>query len=219
MKGDELDSEDVVAGRNARRHVEVAPSTVLDHVVDAPRISSYIEIVLSHLEEFQIGSDLSRSGVVNLGKPCRDRAVVRPRDRVVWIIGDLFASKDVSPPCSNLVTWRDGDDLIGCQGDLAAGHISIVDVLRGIILVRRTEADKLAIVLAVDRQFLEEAQLDVHMIQLSLRAVLLAWKIVWPAAALMQPRVVTRESFILTLAVCGAHSNTKLVYVERDGSC
>lgn len=71
MKRDQLNAHQVVTRRNARRHREVGPPLVGDHVVDAPY--AVVQTVFGHLEPFQAGS--SGGGcVVNLCEVYRNRS-------------------------------------------------------------------------------------------------------------------------------------------------
>ena len=81
MKGDperrtnKLNAEQVLAGSNAGRHVEVSPAVVGDHVINTPLPCLSVESVISNLEPLLAGDRCSCS-IVDLGQVGHDGALV-----------------------------------------------------------------------------------------------------------------------------------------------
>jgi hypothetical protein len=50
VQGEDLDAQEVLARREARRQVEVGPAVVADNVVDAPGLGARVKAVLPDLE-------------------------------------------------------------------------------------------------------------------------------------------------------------------------
>lgn len=147
MEGDQLDAHEIVAGRDAARHVEVVPSAVLDHGVDGPHPAA--EAALSNLEPAETGSPCG-GGIVNLGKIDHDWALVAPRDRVVGVVGRLRTADDMAPPRADPRTGRDGDYGVVLELDASvARKVRVVDVHQRVVAGRRADALQLALVLSI----------------------------------------------------------------------
>ena len=72
----------------------------------------------------------SSCGIVDLGKPDGNRALVTGGDGMVWIVGDLGTTDNMTPPCTNTGTSRNIDDVVIFVLEiLVASEIWIVDVL------------------------------------------------------------------------------------------
>ena len=155
MESQNLNAQEILAGRNARGHVEVDPAVVRDHVVHAPLAAALIEAVLPDLEPVLPCRAAGRR-VVDLGEPRCDGSLVRPRNRVVHVVRELGAADDVPPVRTESVAGGDRDDRVGLGAALAAGHVGAVDILYRVVVVGSPDARELTMILAVDREFLEE---------------------------------------------------------------
>lgn len=82
-----------------------------DHVVHTPFLSGSVERVFPDLEPLQSGLARCRS-IVNLRKPCRDGTLVRCRDRVVGVVGELRTADDMAEVSANVISALDIDDLV-----------------------------------------------------------------------------------------------------------
>lgn len=133
----------------------VAPAIVLDHGVDAPDAGGRVKVVFGNLEPIQAGVRRG-GGAVDLGEPGRDGAVVRRRDRVVRVTGELRTADDVLPPSSDFSARRYLDDGAVRKRDLATGDVCRVDVLNRVVLVGRTEGLEGVLLLAVYGEFLQD---------------------------------------------------------------
>ena len=131
----------------------VGPAAVGDHVVDAPLARSRVEAVFGDLGPTET---VGRCGgcVVDLGQVCRDGPLVGGRDRVVRVVGILRAADDVAPPRADAVARIDADDLIRVGSGKTAAQLLVVDVVDGVVRRGSTQADELAFIGAVDREFL-----------------------------------------------------------------
>lgn len=149
----DLDAEQVVAGRDAGGQVEVGPAVVGDEVVDPPQLGRRVKGVLPDLEPL-----LARLGrrrrVVDLGEPRRHGALVRLGNGVVRVAGELSAPDDVLEPGADLVARVGVDDCRGCGAGLLADDVVGCHVVHGIVVVWRAQADERALVGSIDRDFL-----------------------------------------------------------------
>jgi len=83
---------------------------------------------------------------------------VARRNGVVGIVRRLRAAEDVLPPGADLGAGGDGDDARahGAGEAQVAGHLRRIDVLHGVVALRRAHADELPLVDAVDGDALED---------------------------------------------------------------
>ncbi len=76
------------------------------------------------------------------------------RDRVVRIVGILRAADDVAPPRADAVARIDADDLIRVGSRKTAAQLLVVDVVDWVVRRGSAQTDELALIGAVDREFL-----------------------------------------------------------------
>lgn len=97
-----------------------------------------------------------RRSIVDLGQVRHHGALVRVRDRVVRVTGELGTADDMLPVRADPVTGLDVDDSLRLGTALAAHHVRARDILHRVVIVRGAEAGELALVLAVDGDLLED---------------------------------------------------------------
>jgi hypothetical protein len=91
------------------------------------------------------------------GADCKTHTLVGGSDRVVRVVGARRAANLVLPPRADAGTSGDPDDVVVLELDAGvAGNVGVVDVLDGVVAVGGADALELALVLAVDRQLLED---------------------------------------------------------------
>lgn len=86
---------------------------------------------------------------------------MRLGDRVVRVAGKLGAADYMCPESADPVAGLDVDDGLRPGPGLAADHVLALDILHRVVVVGCAEAGELALVLAVDRDFLEGVMLVV----------------------------------------------------------
>lgn len=153
MKSDQLDSHEVVAGCDTRRHVEVLPTGIANHTVDTPLSIVGGKTVLSDLEPLETASvsgcsvwDLREvghcrayhwpqiavrgsMGIVNNGA----HTLVTLRNRVVRIIRALRTANDMAPPSADTSASGNIDDVAVLElNRLVAGEVGVVHILNGL---------------------------------------------------------------------------------------
>lgn len=74
MEGNNLNTHEILAWSNARRHGEVVPATICDQGVDRPLVA--VQAVFGNLEPLE-ATRASRRGIVYLGEVDNDRAYER----------------------------------------------------------------------------------------------------------------------------------------------
>lgn len=79
---------------------------------------------------------------------------MRGGNGVVRVIGPLGTPDDVSPPGPNAVAGLDIDDPVRVGTTDTTGKLRVVDVLDGVRLGGSAQTDQLALIGAVDREFL-----------------------------------------------------------------
>lgn len=154
VKSDELSSEKVMTGSKASGHVEVVPASLLNHRVDTPFPT--VQTLLSNLEPTETRGTSARS-VVNLGHVEQSRALVTGGDGVVGIVLTLSATNNVTPPSTNASASRNVDNSVVLVLDaVIAGHAAVVHVGDGVVAAGCTNTLELALILTIDRHFLED---------------------------------------------------------------
>lgn len=153
MERGDLHPQKVLAVGDASRQVEVNPAVILDHVVDTPDSSRGVESVLPDLEPLG-ARRVGASRAVDLGQVRRDGPLVRGRNRVVRVVGELRSPDDVLVPGSDLVAGLDFDHLVRGRAGGAACQRVARRVLHWIVVVRGAKADERSLVCAVDGEFL-----------------------------------------------------------------
>lgn len=133
VQGKKLNTHEVVARCNASGHFEVLPSAILDHAVNTPLTVVVGQAIVVNLEP-ALTVRTSACGIVDLGKPDGDRALVTGSDGMVGVVGDLRATDNMAPPCTNTGTSGNLDDVVILVLEiLVAGEIRIVDVLDRVV--------------------------------------------------------------------------------------
>ena len=153
VESGDLDAQEVLAVGDAGRELEVDPAVVLDQVVDAPDRGRGIERVLPDFEPLgalRVGA----CRVIDLGHVRGDGSLVRRRNRVVRVVGELGSADDVLVPRANLITGLDVNDLIGGRAGSAARQRGARRILHRVVVCGGTETDERALVSPVHREFL-----------------------------------------------------------------
>lgn len=76
------------------------------------------------------------------------------RNRVICVVGELRSADDMAPVRADSVTTSDLDDGLRLGTGLSADHVVAVDILDRVVVGRGSDSRELALVLAVDRDFL-----------------------------------------------------------------
>lgn len=133
VESEQLNPHQVLARSNARWHIEVLPTTALNHPVDTPLTIAVRQAILSYLEPTKSAGG-SRGRVVDLGEIDRDGALMGGGDRVVRVVGHLCSPDNMAPPCTDASTGGDADDgRIRVLQVVVAGHTAVVDILDGLL--------------------------------------------------------------------------------------
>lgn len=154
VESDEFSSEEVVARSEARRHLEVMPASLLDHGIDTP--FSTVQTLLSNLKPAETrGTGACR--VVDLGHVEHGGTLVAGGDRMVRVVLSLRAANDVTPPSTDTSTSRNVDNgVVLILNVVVAGHSAVVHIGDGVVAAGGTNTLKLALILAINRHFLED---------------------------------------------------------------
>ena len=129
VQSKKLNTHEVVARCNASGHFEVLPPAILNHAINTPLTVVVGQTVVMNLEP-SLAVCSSGCGIVDLGQPDGDRALVTGSDGVVGVVGDLRATNNMAPPCTNTSTSGNFDDVVIFVLEiLVASEIRIVDVL------------------------------------------------------------------------------------------
>jgi len=178
VEGNNLNTHEIVAWGNARRHCEVVPAAVCDQGVDGPLVA--VQAILGHLEPLE-AARAGRRGIADLGEVDNDRTwrwagagqllsvggllapiwvllptLVAGRDGVVGVVGSSCSANLMSPPSSNSGSSWDRNHRVVLVLDIGvAGKVPMVDVLDGVVGAWSTNSLKLALLGSVDRHLLE----------------------------------------------------------------